>query len=280
MRPTPLRDEPLARFVVLGALVFLADRALSATRARDVEESRRIEISAAFVDGLAARHAARAGGGTEPATEESLVREHVRDEVLYREAMARGLDRGDLIVRRRLVQAMELVLSAELDIPDPGDATLEAFLAEHAETFTDPRRTTLVHVYFARARGERGTADAASALELLRGGGSPEGLGDAFLSGARIGPATDVRLDATLGEEVAAQIGALPVGEWGGPVEGALGVHLVRVEERTEPRVASLREVRTEVLAAWVEVERARRCEAAIDDLVTRYEVVRTAEAE
>ncbi len=44
-----------------------------------------------------------------PAESDRFVADFVREEVLYREALARGLDRNDLVVRRRLVQKMEML---------------------------------------------------------------------------------------------------------------------------------------------------------------------------
>ncbi len=38
-----------------------------------------------------------------------MIRERVREEVYYREALALGLDKDDLIIRRRLQQKMEFV---------------------------------------------------------------------------------------------------------------------------------------------------------------------------
>ena len=38
-----------------------------------------------------------------------LIENKVREEILYREALALGLDKGDNIVKRRLVQKMEFV---------------------------------------------------------------------------------------------------------------------------------------------------------------------------
>lgn len=280
VKVTTLRDEPLVRFVVLGALVFAADRAVRAREEATPDAAHRIEISDAFVEGLLARHAARAGSGGEPAAEETLVREHVRDEVLYREAMARGLFEGDLIVRRRLVGAMELVLAAEVEVPEPDDAALGAYLSEHADALAEPRRTTLEHLFFSSTRGNHVRADALEALALLRGGASGEALGDAFLSGRRLGPATDARIDATLGAGIAERVAELPVGSWEGPMQGALGLHLVRIEARTERRVPTLDEARAEVRAAWEEAERARRTAAATETLVRAYEVTRTPELE
>ena len=51
-----------------------------------------------------------------PTAEEldGLVEERVRDEVLYREALAQGLDRDDAVIRRRLRQKLEFA-SADPD---------------------------------------------------------------------------------------------------------------------------------------------------------------------
>ena len=40
---------------------------------------------------------------------EGLIRDRVREEVYYREAMAMGLDQGDPIIRRRLQQKLQFV---------------------------------------------------------------------------------------------------------------------------------------------------------------------------
>ena len=46
-----------------------------------------------------------------PSSEESegLIRNHIREEVLYREALAMGLDKDDAIIRRRLRQKIEFL---------------------------------------------------------------------------------------------------------------------------------------------------------------------------
>ena len=40
---------------------------------------------------------------------EGLIRDRVREEVYYREALALGLDKDDMVIRRRLRQKMEFV---------------------------------------------------------------------------------------------------------------------------------------------------------------------------
>ncbi len=50
------------------------------------------------------------GNGGRPPTErelEGLIKQFIREEILYREAIAMGLDQNDTVIRRRLAQRME-----------------------------------------------------------------------------------------------------------------------------------------------------------------------------
>lgn len=42
-------------------------------------------------------------------SEQELIEDHIRDEVFYREGRAAGLDRDDVIIRRRVRQKMEFL---------------------------------------------------------------------------------------------------------------------------------------------------------------------------
>src|SRR5258706_198470 len=101
-----LFGEPLLRFLVLGAVVFAADRALAARRSGE-SDPRRIEIAPSFVDGLARAQQAHTGVAPDARGRAELVRGYVREEVLVRQAVALGLDRGDPIVRPRVAPKPE-----------------------------------------------------------------------------------------------------------------------------------------------------------------------------
>src|SRR5262245_21680490 len=99
--------EPLVHFLLLGAAIFVFYGAVSeapVSAARD-----RITVTAGDVDqlrGLWERQWQR------PPTHEELrglIEQHVHEEVLYREALALGLDRDDDVVRRRLAQKFEFL---------------------------------------------------------------------------------------------------------------------------------------------------------------------------
>lgn len=82
-------------------------------------------------------------------------------------------------------------------------------------------------------------------------------------------------LAGVFGEAFAAAVEGLPVGRWSGPIESALGQHLVRVTARREGAAAPFEQARGSVAREWREAERARRVEAATRALLGGYRVVR-----
>ena len=71
---------------------------------------------------------------------ENLVEARIREEVLYREALAVGLDTNDMVVRRRMVQKMEMLSQDLALLADPTDAEL-AF-DENKEDYRIPPEST------------------------------------------------------------------------------------------------------------------------------------------
>ena len=72
----------------------------------------------------------------------------IKDKILAREAVALGLDQGDSIVERRLSQKMEFLLSDLAQSPDTTDEELQVFLEENLETFSEPAKISLRHIFF------------------------------------------------------------------------------------------------------------------------------------
>src|SRR5262245_15573805 len=108
--------EPLVHFLAIGFLLFAAYRVIQGP---PPEDPRRIEISQ---DAIARIELAwRARWGRPPGSDElaGLVADEVREEVLYREALALGLDKDDSIIRRRLAQKMDFLVDDVTALRDP-----------------------------------------------------------------------------------------------------------------------------------------------------------------
>ncbi|MGD0617126.1 MAG: hypothetical protein ABSB67_05645 [Bryobacteraceae bacterium] len=103
--------EPLVHFFILGALLFVAGRMLQ--KPARAPARTRIDVPAAEVRRMREVWTLQWHRPPQPAELQSLIDEYVREQVLFREALAMGLDRDDEIVRRRLVQKMQF-LSQEM----------------------------------------------------------------------------------------------------------------------------------------------------------------------
>src|SRR5262249_4884420 len=153
---------------------------------------------------------------------------YIDNEVLYREALELGLDRGDIIVRRRLVQKMEFLTEGLDPVPEPTDTELQAYLDAHAEHYLQPDRVTLTHVFASNDRHGAATATLAEQWgEQLRAGADPATLGDPFLRGRELAAVSERDLAGILGNAFAAHVMQLPVGTWSAPIASSYGLHLV-----------------------------------------------------
>lgn len=246
--------EPVVHVLVLGALVFLAHRLLAPP-----DGGRTIVVTRALRQALRAEHERRTGMAPTPAEEAAALERWLDEEVRYREALRLGLDRGDIIVRRRLVQKMEFLTEGLAPPREPSDADLEALLAADPGRWAVPAQVTVEHVFASRTRhGGAAPAVAAGWRARLADGVDPASLGDPFLRGRMFVGHTEAQLAAVFGPAFAAAVFALPVGSWVGPVSSSYGEHLVRVHERAERRPRSLGELRDELRREWLAAERER----------------------
>lgn len=243
---TLLRD-PLLHFVLLGAGLFVLYRLVAG---EDIGP-REIVVTARTVESLADNWQRTWQRPPTQAELDRLVDDYVREEVLYREALAMGLDRDDTIVRRRLRQKVEFVTEDLAAQTEPTDAQLQQYLDKHPNAFRRPARVTFEHIYFSRdRRGQRVESDAAAVLAQVQNtaiASRTEKLGDP----TTLAPAYDRiavdELDRLFGDGFAAQLLDLPQGRWAGPAESGYGLHLVRVMTVSPGTLPQLGEIKEQV---------------------------------
>lgn len=250
-----LRD-PLLVFLLIGAGVFALDRT---TGGVFDPEGRSVLVTREQVIRLADLWSAQIGRLPTAAELDSLVDDHIREEVLVREAMRMGLDQDDTIVRRRLAQKMSFLIEDTVVVNEVTESELAAYFEQNADRYGDAQRFTLRHVYVSPDRrgsdeeASRAAADILAQLQAEGGGAEPENtlwrrLGDPFMLRREYGRRTADDLTELFGSAFVDGLADLPIGEWAGPVESAYGLHIVRLSTRTEARAAVFEDVRRRVL--------------------------------
>ncbi len=269
-----LLKEPLLHFLLLGAAIFIAHRLVSG---RADDEPQRIVVTQGQIASMTIGFSRTWQRPPTSEELEGLIRDRVREEVYYREALAMGLDRDDTIIRRRLRQKLEFITDDVTARVEPTDAELAAYLKTHADVFRVERRLTFNQVYLNPDKhGERLAQDAAQLLIQLRQKGRDADLssfGDPFLLERRLEAAPIGEVAKQFGEKFAVRLGGIRAGQWHGPVESGYGVHLVFVEERTEGRVPELAKVRDAVHREWTNARRLESNEKLFQSMLKRYVV-------
>ena len=263
--------EPLVHFLIAGAAIF----AFYVWRGDSVEAGdRQIIVRDAQVQRLAniwSQTWQRPPSVTEL---DGLIRDYIKEEVYYREAIRLGLDTDDAIIRRRLRAKMEFLSSAEAETMVASDTVLEAWLDRYPARYSADPLISFQSVYVSTTGGEAAASLRAKALlaQLLGGAGS-QGLGDPISLPRSLTNATTEMIDRQFGEAFAAKLVALPKGKWAGPIASGFGLHLVRVDAVSAVRPPELAEVRQRVENDWRSATRIARENQAYQVLLDGYDI-------
>ena len=262
-----LRD-PLFAFLVIGAGLFAVDAALQ----RD--DSRTIVLAETQLAQMAQLWEAQAGRPPTEAEQRALVVDHVREEILVREARRLGLDQEDVIVRRRLAQKLTFLTEDVAALAPPEEAALRDYFVANRGRYATPAVVSFSHIYFSPDQRSEPSADATAALAAL----VPEAwrtTGDPFLLGRTYAHSSTVRVRRDFGDAFADSVLAMPADAvWRGPVASAYGAHLVRVDAKTPAATPDYDAVAQRVAADYDAERRAEANRAYFEELRAQYTVV------
>jgi peptidyl-prolyl cis-trans isomerase C len=261
--------EPLLHFVLIGALLF----AVTALRQKQSEHAE-IRITAGEVAQLAAFWETQSQ--RKPSAEElrGLIEERIDEEVLAREAVRLGLDRNDVIVRRRLAQKMAFVSDDLAAVAEPPEHELRAYFDAHRATYTTPDLYALRHVYFNPDRHTTLDIDAQRALQRLTRGANADEVGDPFMLPRELADVSRQDIVRDFGSSFADAVTGSTPGSWSGPVRSPFGVHLVKLESHIPSSAARFEDVRDSVRDAYLG-QKQREANAALRTrLRQQYKIV------
>lgn len=266
-----LLREPLLQFIILAALLF----GLNALFTKEtLETPAKIVVTTGQIDNLAQTFAKVWQRAPSPDELRGLIEDYIRDEVYYREGKALGVDSDDIVIRRRIRQKMEF-FAEDVAAAEPTDQDLEAYLADHPQSFRSEPTVSFRQVFLSASREGALDADAEKvAAELTRPDIDPKMLGDGFLLGAEFDARARSVIVNDFGERFADKVFSVPAGSWQGPFVSPFGLHFVLVNARSEGGARPFAEVRDAVAREWANARRIEKLEEFYSTLRTRYEVV------
>lgn len=253
--------EPLVHFLLIGALLFALDYAIAGRR----DDPRTIVVPES-VDHHA-RELFKSSRGREPSAEElyALRRVWLDNEVLYREGLAMGVDKGDAAIRERVIFKALSVVDSNVKIPPFDDATLREYFARNRAKYDEPARYDFEEAVLAGDVTEAAARDFAEALNRGAPGDARAGL--RVFKGRPHG-----NLVQSYGAEFASALEAAVPGQWRVHRAGDAW-RVMRLSAIAAPKPASYEALRGVVLQDWTDAVLADQRSAAVKALARKYAV-------
>ncbi|MDP9899126.1 peptidylprolyl isomerase [Variovorax ginsengisoli] len=253
--------EPLLHFLCLGLLLFGADHVLNARRENpqtivvgaDVQK----EVREIFVAGMQREPT--------PGDMKKLIDRWVDNEVLYREGVSLGLDRGDSTIRERVIFKAMSIARSGISLPAIDEPQLRAWFEARHDRYDTPARYDFMEA-------------------VVVGDSTPESLetfAHALNGTARSDTQSDLRvfkdrpranLVESYGVAFVDQLTQLKLGEWQA-VPSSAGLRVVRVEAIKPGSTAKFDDMKDAVLQDWKDDATAQRLTDAVHEMGRKYTV-------
>ena len=253
--------EPLLHFIILGGVLFAADHFIVSRN----DDPRVIVIDAA-VDARA-REVFKQARGHEPNANElyALRRVWIENEVLYREGLTLQLDKGDDMIRERVIFKQLSVIDAGTKLPPYGDKVLREWFEKNRAKYDEPARYDFQEAILVGDRSENSVRAFVSSLNA----GAP-GEARADLRVFKNRPRDN--LVQSYGAEFATALEASPVGEWRA-LATKDGWRAMRLETIAKPQPADFEAIKDAIHHDWVDATLAEQRSAAVRALAKKYTI-------
>ena len=256
-----LLKEPLIHFLILGLAVISIDRYVIGR----ADDPRRIEFNnerfREIVDIF------EEGQGRPPAEDEieGLIVQWTQNEVLYREALSMELDKGDEMIRQRLILKIRNILFNNVIAELPGDEALEAWFEENRSAYDRPALLDFEQFLIEGA-------DEAAALTLAATLADQTHPSEYVAAYRRYERRPIASLTSVFGDEQGQRLIDATNRHWTA-VESRYGWHLARVSARHEGVPAKFEDVRYQVARDWEDWARKQELATALAAIVEDYDV-------
>jgi hypothetical protein len=256
------KQEPLLIFMVIAAVIFAGDYLMSLTK----EDPNAIVITPEIRQ--EARQIYTNSFKQEPSEKDMkiLMDRWVDNEVLYREGVALGLDKGDSSIRERVIFKALSVTQAAISLPKLDEDSLQKWFKEHADKYDAPN---LVHFQEAVPSGKPSEDELKIFVNALNGKGKSDV--DSSLEIFKDRPRFTI-VDG-YGEEFAAALEKLPTSGWH-LLDSKAGTRIVSLISVKQGEKADFEQVKAKVYTDWKNQTGAELSTKAIRDMGKKYTII------
>lgn len=253
--------EPLLHFAILGAALFLLDAALVEKRG----DPYRIVVGAAVDEEARTAFTAARGRAPDAAELRALRQVWIDNEVLYREGVALGMDKGDTTIRERVIFKALSMVDADTRLPKLDEKILKDWFEKNRSRYDEPARFTFAEAVLA---GDKSEAAAQAFVQALNRGEAPEQQAGLRLFrdrplGSIVGTYGQTFADAVMKQES---------GKWYA-VRDRNAWRAIRVESSSPAKPADFTSLRNVVQQDWTDTVMAEQRSKAVRAMAAKYRI-------
>lgn len=266
--PSNFFRDPFIQFLIAGSLVFAVFSMVTDGGSSD----KNITVSAMDIARLHGQWSTQYSKQPTDDQLDAIIDQHVREEVLYREAKKLNLGEEDIIIRRRMVQKYLFLSESLVEIAEPSELELSGFYTDNKQRYTIPEKLSFRHIYFSHSQigktdGDNGDNSAESAAANIAQSLNESHIdastwnkqGDAFMLPREYAAREHSQISELFGAVFARGLAGITedtIGTWVAPIRSAYGWHAVKLLQRVPPATPLLADICQQVLADYVDEKR------------------------
>jgi len=256
------KQEPLLIFAAIAVFIFLGDQMIALTKT----DPKAIVITSQLRNDLKQIYANSFKRDPSARDMQILIDRWVDNEVLYREGLALGLDKGDDSIRERVIFKTLSVTQAEVNLPNPDENFLKNWFNEHQEQYNEP---TQLNFKEAVVFGKPNPVEIKNFVLALNGKGKSSI--DSNLEIFKDRPRFTI-VDG-YGEEFTKSLEQLPQNEWSA-LESTAGTRIVRLVRVKQGQKANFEQLKAKIYTDWKNQTAAELSTKAIRELGKKYKII------
>jgi len=197
--------------------------------------------------------------------------------VMYKEALKMGLDKNDLIIRRRLVQKMEFISLDMAQLVEPTDKELLQYLHKHSTEFISSSKIDFLQIYIDpnkhRGNLQKDLDKISTLLQNSLLNTHYENIGDSLIFPTKNLHLSKSDVTRKFGKEFTQKLFSLKQNVWHKAIKSGYGLHFVFIQNKEEGKLPELEEVRTFVRKKWMTRQRDKTNKLFYENLKKNYKI-------
>lgn len=260
--------EPLLHFLLIGAALFLIYSNTNETT-QELDEDQ-ITVTKNDVKQLAQKFEDAKGRQPNENEKKEILNNFIQEEVLYREALKKGLDKEDATIHLHLAKKMQFILDDLHPIKKPTQAQLESFLQNNKDKFMKEAKISFNQVTFTDDKNKNDIQKSAEKfLSKLLTKTNPKV--------AFIGDLVELNkkeISKVFGQEFSDKIFTMKMKQWAGPLAAKHGLVLVYIHSIKDAYLPELKDIKEDVELEYIKVEQAKANQVFYKELQKNYKIV------